>query len=147
MKILKYILSFFRAKKTKETKDTSIHIPNGLLNHFRYEDESGETMGCGCDICLARHAKYNAEKRLDALEYKTLKIKEIRKYFEKNKHKTKDIERVPLLVKHSNLMHYIFIKNQRLDSIIWALKHKYKNDVYIFDRRYKFLLTKCNLIS
>ena len=77
MKILKYILSFFRAKKTKETKDTSIHIPNGLLNHFRYEDESGETMGCGCDICLARHAKYNAEKRLDALEYKTLKIKEI----------------------------------------------------------------------
>ena len=147
MKIKDFITKIFSQKpQIKENEYTKKYIPKGILHHQKYEDLSGKTLGCGCEICLLRHGVYVEKYRKELLNQKQKQIEESKHLYDKVKDwRSFDISKLGLYQNQPHLSTYLVIGHDKILSKTIEKTKVVENNLNNLRRKYSFLIHNCQV--
>jgi hypothetical protein len=132
-----------------ENEYTKENMPLGIKHHLIYEDITGESIGCGCNVCLMRYALTKERKRKLILHNRISEYEEAEKVYNKIKDwKFFDLNKVNLFQAKPRLLILSSIGINNKHKIVRNLEEKYKQTSETaaqYSKMYHTLLKQCEV--
>jgi hypothetical protein len=142
----KYLGIILKNEELLENEYTRKYIPSGVKSHLINEDCTGETIGCGCDVCLMRYALRREQKKKDAILKELSKLKEADKVYQKVKDwKLFDLHKVGLYQTNPRLLVLSSIgTSKQIEYLESKLKDTIRS-VQLINKQYNTLIKVCEV--